>query len=350
MRQREAVALSGGADSAVAALILKQGPYEVCAMHLLLTDTPASLAQCEQAQALSQRLDIKLHVVDLVQEFTSRVVAPFCSEYASGRTPNPCVVCNRSIKFGGMLREALARGVDRLATGHYARLERHSGRNMLLRALDRQADQSYFLYAVDSPAFERVLLPLGTMTRKEVHSIASDEGLPAGRPSKDICFVNDRSYHRFVASRASSTPGDIIDTAGRVLGQHRGLPFYTVGQRRGLGIALGEPQYVVRLDARVNRLVVGTEDDLYSKAATLRDLSWLAGEPTDSSLDVHAKTRFRSRGTPAHVTLSSGEAYVRFDEPQRAIAPGQSIVFYDGDVVLGGGIVHEAHREAQRAR
>lgn len=350
MRQRVAVALSGGADSAVAAMVLRRGPYELCALHLLLTDTPASVAQSEQAQILARRLGIELHVVDLVQEFSSRVVAPFCSEYSSGRTPNPCVVCNRSIKFGVMLEEALARGADRLATGHYARLERRSGRTLLLRALDRQADQSYFLYAVDGPALERVLLPLGAMTRKEVHSIASNEGLPTGKPSKDICFVNDRSYHRFVASRVSSTPGDIVDTGGRVLGQHRGLPFYTVGQRRGLGIALGEPRYVVQLDARLNRLVVGTEGELYSEAATLRNPSWPAGAPPDSTLDVHAKTRFRSRGTPSHLTLSPGEMYVRFDEPQRAIAPGQSIVFYDGDVVLGGGIVHEAHREAKRVR
>lgn len=350
MRQRVAVALSGGADSAVAAVVLRRGPHELCALHLLLTDTPASLAQSERAQLLARRLGIELHVVDVVQEFSSRVVAPFCSEYSSGRTPNPCVVCNRSIKFGVMLREALARGADRLATGHYARLERHSGRTMLLRAVDRQADQSYFLYAVDHPAFERVLLPLGAMTRKEVRSIASDQGLPTGKPSKDICFVNDRNYHRFVASRVSSTPGDIVDNGGRVLGQHKGLPFYTVGQRRGLGIALGEPQYVVQLDARVNRLVVGTEDELYCEAATLRGLSWLAGSPPDGSLAVHAKARFRSRGTPAQLTLASGEAYVRFGEPQRAIAPGQSIVFYDGDVVLGGGVIHEAHREARRVR
>jgi len=350
MRQRVAVALSGGADSAVAALILKQSPCEVLAMHLLLTNTPASLAQLEQAQALSRRLGIEMHIVDLVQEFASLVVAPFCSEYAAGRTPNPCVVCNRSIKFGVMLREALLRGADRLATGHYARVERHTGRSMLLRARDKRADQSYFLYAVDGAAFERVLLPLGAMTRQEVHSMASDEGLPTGRPSRDLCFVNDRSYHFFMASRVSSSGGDIVDTGGRVLGRHRGLPFYTVGQRRGLGVALGEPQYVVRLDARVNRLVVGTEDELYSEAATLRSLSWLAGKPPDGTMDVHAKARLRSRGTSAHVTFSPGEAYVRFSEAQRAVAPGQSIVFYDEDIVLGGGVIHEAHGKARRAR
>jgi tRNA-specific 2-thiouridylase len=349
MRQRVAVALSGGADSAVAALILKQSPCEVLAMHLLLTDTPASLAQLEQAQALSRHLGIEMHIVDLVQEFASLVMAPFCSEYAAGRTPNPCVVCNRSIKFGVMLREALLRGADRLATGHYARVERHTGRSILLRALDKRADQSYFLYAVDGAAFERLLLPLGTMTRKRVHSIACDEGLPTGSSSKDLCFINDRSYHRFMASRVSSTAGDIVDTGGRVLGQHRGLPFYTVGQRRGLGVALAKPQYVIRLDARLNLLVVGTEDELYSEAATLRSLSWLAGKPPDSTLAVHAKARFRSRGIPAHVTFASGEAYVRFSEPQRAIAPGQSIVFYDGDTVLGGGVIYEAHREAKSA-
>ena len=350
MRQLVTVALSGGADSAVAALVLMRGPYEVRAMHLLLTDSPASLAQREQVQVLSQRLGIDLHVVDLVQEFASQVVEPFCSEYASARTPNPCVVCNRGIKFGVMLREALSRGADWLATGHYARIERHAGRSMLLRALDKRADQSYFLYAVDGAALERVLFPLATMTRKEVRAIASGEGLPTGRPSKDICFINDRSYHRFMASRVSSPAGDIVDTGGTVLGQHKGLPFYTVGQRRGLGVALGEPQYVVRLDARANQLVVGTEDELYSEAATLRSLTWLAGKPLGSTLDVRAKARFRSRGTPAHVTFTSGEAYVRFSEPQRAIAPGQSIVFYSGDVVLGGGVIHEAHREAKRAR
>ncbi|MBN1856003.1 MAG: tRNA 2-thiouridine(34) synthase MnmA [Dehalococcoidia bacterium] len=344
MTHRAAIALSGGADSAVTALILREQDYDLFALHLLLVNTPASLLQHDRARDISRRLGIEFQVVDLTQQFAERIVTPFCSEYARGRTPNPCISCNRDIKFGLMLQEAWERGADFLATGHYARVVRTAGQASLLRATDRHADQSYFLYAIDDTALASVLFPLGAMPRKKVRAVAQDEGFQTGQPSQDICFVSEKSYHQFLEPRTSAVPGDIVDTAGKVLGKHKGLPFYTVGQRRGLRLSLEEPRYVLRLDAPNNRVVVGKEDELYVDAALLSDLVWHGGTPATSELDVCAKTRFRSREAPARVTVDKNAACVAFSEPQRAIAPGQSVVFYEGDVVRGGGIITESTR------
>ena len=342
MTQRVAIALSGGADSAVTALLLQEQDYDVFALHLLLVNTPASLLQHDRARDISHRLGIDFQVVDLTRQFAERIVTPFCSEYAKGRTPNPCVVCNRDIKFGFMLQQARERGADYLATGHYARVERTSGRTSLLRAVDRQADQSYFLYAIDDDALNHVLFPLGTISRKKVRATAQTEGFQTGQPSQDICFVSESSYHHFLAPRVAFTQGDITDTSGNILGQHRGLPFYTIGQRRGLRLSLEEPRYVLELDTDNNRVVVGKEDELYSSEAMLSDITWHGNPPATNELTVRAKTRFRSRETPAQVTMVGKGACIAFSEPQRAIAPGQSTVFYDGDVVRGGGIIQKS--------
>lgn len=345
MAQRVAIAISGGRDSAVAASLLASGPYEVLALHVLMTNTPAALAQCELASTIARRQGLAFEVVDLVDEFSRRVIAPFCSEYAAGRTPNPCVVCNREIKFGLLLQHARAQGAEMLATGHYVRAEHTDGRHRLRRAADRLADQSYFLYAIAPASLEFMLTPLGDMQRAEVRRSAAACGMAATPSSQDICFVAHGDCGRFVAQRAGARPGDIVDLDGRVLGKHPGLPFCTIGQRHGLRVATGEPKYVVRLDPEHNTVVVGSATDLLSEAAVLDSLAWTGGRAPATELLVHAQTRYRSRGSSARLTVQGELAHVRFLEPQRAIAPGQSVVFYDDDVVLGGGVIRQRHEK-----
>ena len=348
MTQCIGVALSGGADSALtASLLLSQG-HSVFGLHLLLTHTPEAEEQASRAGDIAQRLHMELHVVDAADVFASRVIAPFCEEYSSGRTPNPCVTCNRDIKFGLLLRTALDRGADELATGHYARVVTHERGHVLQRAVDHEADQSYFLYAIDASALEHLVLPLGEMSRRDVRALALQQGLVRGKSSQDICFIGGRNYHSFVAERVQATSGDVVDLDGRVLGRHRGLPFVTVGQRHGLGIALGEPTYVIRLDAHDNRVVVGAAAQLMSEAALLRPATWLV-KPEGDEFRAQARIRYRAQCSVAHVKLREEGVLTQFQEPQRAVAPGQSVVFYDGDTVIGGGVVAETYARAHDA-
>jgi len=340
MKERVGVALSGGADSALTASLLLSRGHSVFALHLLLTHTSAATAQAAHAADVARQLGIELRVIDVADAFAATVITPFCEEYSAGRTPNPCVTCNRDIKFGLLLRTALKSGADKLATGHYARVVSEGQRHDLRRAIDHEADQSYFLYAIDTAALVHLVLPLGEMLRSEVRSMALQQGLVRGKSSQDICFLGGQDLRSFTAERVDATPGDIVDLEGRVRGRHDGLPFYTVGQRHGLGIALGTPAYVVRLDARRNRVVLGTADDLLSASARLQHVRWLV-QPEGGEFPAQARIRYRARCTSAHVTLRESGALVRFLEPQRAVAPGQSVVFYDGDTVLGGGVVAE---------
>ena len=341
MSERIGVALSGGADSALAASLLLSQGQPVFALHLLLVRGSAAEEQARRAADVARKLGIQLEVIDAVDAFADHVIAPFCAEYASGRTPNPCVTCNRHIKFGLLLDVALQCGADRLATGHYARIARGAGGYTLLRAADHQADQSYFLYAVDPSALERLLFPLGELFRSDVRALAAGQHLARGRSSQDICFVAGRDYGRFVADRVATEPGDIVDTLGRLQGRHRGLPFYTVGQRHRLGVTLGQPAYVVHLAPQRNEVVIGTRDDLLCAGARLDAVRWLA-QPRETQFRAQARIRFRARSCTADVAVGAGSAVVTFEEPQRAVAPGQSLVLYDGDTVLGGGVVDAA--------
>ncbi len=347
MRQRVAVALSGGRDSTIAASLLLSTTSEVIGLHALMGNSARALAQCEQAREAARLLGIRFEVVDLTHEFARRVIEPFCHDYAAGRTPNPCVVCNREIKLGLLLRSALSLGADRLATGHYARVEQGEPGPLLLRATDHLADQSYFLYAVAPASLERLLTPLGDVTRAEVHRLASAFPTVEARSSRDICFVANRERARFIASKTGARPGDILDLEGRVVGQHRGLPFYTVGQRHGLRIAAAEPRYVVRLYAERNAVIVGSASDLLITTAVLDNLAWTSGRPASTELLVHAQSRYRSSACLADVSLQGENAIITFHQPQRAIAPGQSVVFYDADVVLGGGVMQQRPEGAE---
>jgi tRNA-specific 2-thiouridylase len=272
------------------------------------------------------------------------VVNYFCREYGQGRTPNPCPVCNKYIKFGYLLERAREMGADYLASGHYARVEASVEGCRLLKAAEAAKDQSYFLYSLGQSELSSLLFPLGSRRKIEVRKLAEERGLsPAGQPeSHDICFVPDGDYRTFLADYLPSEPGDITDTDGKVLGEHHGLINYTVGQRQGLGLSTAGRRYVLRLDTENNRLVVGSESQLLSRRLSAGKLSWVAGKPPVNLTGITARIRYRAPETPITLSLNGETAEVECHEPQRAVAPGQAIVFYQGDTVLGGGIIEES--------
>jgi tRNA-specific 2-thiouridylase len=356
-RETIVVALSGGVDSAtVAGLLVEQG-HRVVGVSMRLYDargTSASVGgRCcgprdlEDARRVAAHLDIPFYVANYEAEFTARVVDDFVAEYTAGRTPNPCVRCNQHIKFTPLLKRARALGAGALATGHYARIERSpDGALRLARARDAHKDQSYFLFNMPRAALSFVRFPLGEMEKDEVRSHARRLGLPnADKPeSQEICFVPDGDYAAFVESRAPAATrvGQIVDGDGRVLGEHGGVHRFTVGQRRGIRVAALEPRYVVGVDAETARVTVGPASALERASIVIDDVEWAGGEPTQS-LRAGVQIRYRHAPAPATVEqLGGSRARVTFDRPERAPAPGQAAVFYDGEVVLGGGFISAA--------
>lgn len=344
-----AVAMSGGVDSSVAALLLKQQGYNVTGVTMRLWTEPAVHSvvvdgAVENARRVCAMLDIPHRVVDLRAEFKSKVVDYFAEAYAHGLTPNPCVVCNQRIKFGWLLAHAIASGADIMATGHYVRSEWRDGRYRLLKARDRRKDQSYFLYRLTQHELAHLLFPLGEYTKGEVRELAQRWRLPVAdrEESQETCFIPDKDYRRFLrAYRPESIrPGPITDRRGRVLGQHKGLPFYTIGQRSGLGIAAPEPMYVLAIVPDENKLVVGPRSELGLSELIAFEVSYIAGKPPTGPLPITAKIRYQARYEEATLTpLSHDSAQVSFRVDLRDITPGQSVVFYDGEEVLGGGII-----------
>ncbi len=336
-----AVAMSGGVDSSIAAALLKRDGYEVSGVHMELWSDPDREHANSDLERTCQILDIPLHIIDLKTEFQDTVIDYFCREYRQARTPNPCIVCNKHIKFGLLLDRARGMGADYLATGHYARVDHAKDGYHLLKAVDLSKDQSYFLYTLEQKVLQYLLLPIGDRHKAEVRALAARLGLPASsrRDSRDVCFIPDNDYRSFVAQRIALKSGDIVDTDGRVLGKHSGLAQYTVGQRQGLGLASNKRLYVIRLDAASNRLVVGTEEQLLSDALVATKPSWVSGEPPAEPVSVTAKVRYKSPEAVATVHPDDRLIEVRFHEPQRAVAPGQSVVLYQGETVLGGGII-----------
>jgi len=340
-QKRVAVAMSGGVDSSVAAALLKQAGYNVSGIYMQLWSDPNIERTMSDLEHTCQLLDIPLYKLDLETEFHRLVIDYFCREYSLGRTPNPCIVCNQHIKFGLLLDRALEVGAEYLATGHYARVERSADGYRLLKAADLGKDQSYFLYTLGQGQLKHLLLPLSELSKEKVRRLAAELGLPASsrRDSQDVCFIPDNDYRSFVAEHVSLQPGDTVDITDKVLGKHGGLAQYTVGQRHGLRLASGGQLYVLRLDAASNRLVVGTKDQLLHNGLTASRLSWVSGEAPKEPISVMAKVRYKAPEVAAELYPSNGTAEVRFVEPQPAIAPGQSVVFYQGDAVLGGGII-----------
>jgi tRNA-specific 2-thiouridylase len=357
-RARVVVAMSGGVDSAVAAGLLARQGYEVIGVTMRLwtlydANAPrhrrgcCSVEDTDDAREAAQALGIPHYVLNLERQFQESVVDYFCREYQRGRTPNPCLACNEHVKFKALLSRALALEADFLATGHYARIDSpQEGRYRLLRAVDGEKDQSYVLFMLGQAQLSRLLFPIGQHRKAEVRRLAADMGLPvAEKPeSTDICFIPDNDYRAFIASQLGPQAGDIRDGEGRIVGRHGGVAAFTVGQRRGLGVAMGEKRFVTAIDPARNLVTIGSEDELLSNELWAEDVAWVAGEPPPSGAVIEAKIRYRTSAASAELYPQGEGARVLFREPQRAITPGQAVVFYRGEEVLGGGIIARSGR------
>ncbi len=363
--KRVVVALSGGVDSSVAALLLHEQGYEVIGVMLRLwaadeddgADGFAHNRCCtpdavQDARALCEAIGAPFYLKNVEQPFKEAVVDPFIREYLAGRTPNPCLHCNRVVRFTVLLNLARALGADYLATGHYARVVRdEEGRYHLLKGVDAQKDQSYVLYSLTQEKLAHVLFPVGHLTKPQVRELARRYGLPlAGKPeSQEICFIAHGDYRDFLRRYAPADairPGPIVHVDGQVLGEHQGLPFYTLGQRRGLGIPWHEPLYVVAKDMERNALIVGPRDALPVRLVEVEQVNWILGEPPPGPLEVDVRTRYKIREIPALVEpLGADRARVTLLAPQPAVTPGQGLVFYQGEECLGGGIIERVVSE-----
>ena len=341
--------MSGGVDSSAAAVLLQEQGYAVSGLHLsLLSGLPLPADRLpddgSDARAVASLLGLPFYDMDLSPEFRATVIDYFIREYEAGRTPNPCVFCNRRIKFGAMWDAAQKLGADYLATGHYAKIRQDpaTGRHLLCRGADPSKDQSYFLCRLTQEQLSRTLFPLGNLEKSAVRALAEAHGLinAQKRDSQDICFVPDGDYASFIRSFTGRDypRGEFVDKSGNVLGEHRGLIGYTVGQRKGLGIALGEPKYVTALLPDENRVVLGSNEDLMSRELDAKNFNFIAFDTPPAEFRASARVRYRQAEQPATVRVTGEDTvHITFDEPQRAITKGQAVVVYYGDVVIGGG-------------
>lgn len=353
-KPRAMIAMSGGVDSSAAAYLTRERGYDCIGVMLRLFDNDAaglpegrtccSQSDAEDARAVASALKMPFYVFNFTDAFRERVMLPFAESYLHGCTPNPCIACNRYMKFGLMLERARLLGCEVLVTGHYARIEEYGGRFHLLRAAEADKDQSYVLYNLTQEQLRHTLFPLGGMSKAETRQLAGDTGLVTARKrdSQDICFAPDGDYAAAIerCTGRACPEGDFVDRQGNVLGRHRGIVHYTVGQRRGLGVSACEPLYVQDIRPEDNTVVLSPRDGLFSRELYAADFNWILGHAPEKPLRVQARIRYRHAAQPAvAVAGPDGTVRVTFDEPQRAITRGQSVVLYDGDEVLGGGII-----------
>jgi len=355
------LAMSGGVDSSVAAALLKQRRYEVIGltMHLWEFDkvggnvfnesSCCSLDAMDDARSVCQKLGIPHYVIDVRQEFEQHVIDNFESEYLNGRTPNPCILCNSKIKWEVLLKKAIELGCKYFSTGHYARVtyDDEKGRYILHRGIDRSKDQAYALWGLSQEQLKSTIFPLGSLSKTEVRKIAASLNLKTKnkQESQEICFIPDNNYPRFLCERfpklfSKINSGEILDKDDNILGYHRGYPFYTIGQRKGLGIAMGKPMYVIKIDAKKNQIVIGDKEDLQNQGLIANQVNWIAIEKLISPLKVEAQVRYNDPGRQANIyPAENGYVKVIFDTFHQAVTPGQSVVFFKDDVVIGGGVI-----------
>lgn len=349
------IAMSGGVDSSVAAWLMKRDGYDCMGVTMRLFagedtcerkgGTCCSLEDVEDARSVARALGMPYFVFNFTEDFGTQVMDRFVCAYENGCTPNPCIDCNRYMKFDKLLRRARELECDYVVTGHYARIEECDGRFFLKKGIDENKDQSYVLYNLSQEQLAHLKFPLGGMRKPEIREIAEAEGFVNARKhdSQDICFVPDGDYAGFIQRYTGKTflPGDFVDREGHVLGQHKGIIHYTVGQRKGLGLALKEPMYVQRIDVANNRVILGRDAELWSKELTANDFSWIGGDVPAGTIRVKAKVRYRHKEQWANAEpVGKDGIHLVFDEPQRAITKGQSVVLYDGDIVVGGGTIN----------
>jgi tRNA-specific 2-thiouridylase len=370
-KERVVVAMSGGVDSSVAAALLKNQGYEVIGITLCfnLPNSTAKRPSCcgiqgiEDAQSVCHKLGIRHYILNMQKVLNERVIKDFCEEYLKGRTPNPCIRCNQYIKFDALLKKALSLGARYLATGHYARIRkatshlsvRQAGKPqttsyLLKKAKDLKKDQSYFLYRLGQKQLKHILFPLGNYTKGQVRNLAKEFDLPVADKlaSQEICFLPNEDYRRFLVHRLSQIsksqmitdvkPGLIVDSQGNILGQHRGIAFYTIGQREGLGIAKGYPLYVTKIEPKNNQITVGKREEAHSKEFLVKKIHFIVS-PLKKRVALKIKIRYNHQEMPAQVLPFGSKIKVRFKKPEFAVTPGQSAVFYDKDIIVGGGII-----------
>lgn len=351
MKTKVVIAMSGGVDSSVAAHFLVEQGYEVVGLFMRLgidkldtitkTKVCCSLEDAHDARAVADQLGIQFHVLNFKDAF-DRIINAFCTEYLDGRTPNPCILCNQDLKFGRLLDFAKMLDADFIATGHYAKVEKPNNRYLLKKGTDSRKDQSYVLFSLNQDQLLRTIFPLGTTTKEAVRKVARNLNLKTkDKPeSQDVCFVINNNYRSLLSERFGSriTPGLLKDTQGNILGRHPGSPFFTIGQRKGLGVALGTPRYVVDINPWENTVVIGTEAELMEDELIASMINWISIDRLDSPMNVQAKIRYNHVAADATIyPYKPDTVRVVFKEPQRAVTPGQAVVFYDDDTVIGGG-------------
>ena len=354
MSKKVLLGMSGGVDSSVAALLLLKAGYDVTGMPMRLRPEAymqqsasggcCSLDDIDDARRVCYQLGIDHLVLNFTEQFERDVIQYFAEQYAAGRTPNPCIACNRHLKFGAMLQKARLLGFDFIATGHYAVITQNDSGRWLLKRAPASKDQSYVLYSLTQDQLAHTLMPLGPYTKPEARQLAEEAGLRvAHKPdSQEICFVEDNDYASFLEryTGTKAPQGDFVDAPGRILGTHSGITHYTIGQRKGLGISFGKPMYVTKIDAVRNRITLGEEGSQYATSLLADDLNFIPFDTLDKPLQVQAKVRYQARPADAVLTpVDGGRVRVDFAEPQRSVTPGQAVVFYDGDLVVGGGVI-----------
>ncbi|MCI5623764.1 MULTISPECIES: tRNA 2-thiouridine(34) synthase MnmA [Anaerostipes] len=361
MKEKVVVGMSGGVDSSVAAYLLKEQGYDVIGVTMQIWQEEEEIVQEENggccglsavddARRVAQTLEIPYYVMNFRQDFKEKVIDYFCDEYLNGRTPNPCIACNRYVKWESLLKRCLDIGADYIATGHYARIiQLDNGRYTLKRSKTLAKDQTYALYNLTQNQMSRTLMPVGQYSKDEIREIAGKIGLPvAGKPdSQDICFVED-DYGKFIQDNTgiSIPKGNFVDTQGNILGEHKGIIYYTVGQRRGLGLSLKQPGYVIRVDKDTNEVIIGTKEELFSNVLYADHVNFMSVPELTGELRVNAKIRYNSPEVPCTISMVDADKIkVLFDQPQRAVAPGQAVVFYDNDMVVGGATILKGANE-----